>query len=197
MAAGVMSYDPLLETANVLRDGVPARPAVLTRRRRHIALAADRIGSSAGVLFARRGSSGHAHLDVSTVRLLQGEWHITGGGGAQNATLEPRARAADALGGHIVQTMGGAGPNHPVVGDGVRTRWIRHAVFEVSDEVAELGLDGRTISVHSHGYVLVLWRSRALPEVHAISTSGAELERTTPWDPLRHVHPRRAVRVSQ
>ena len=167
-----MSYDARAESVRLLQGAPLPDRARLSRRVRHLPLAADRDGDVAATMFLRRGVSGVPLLDVHTLERVRGSWRMLGGGGGPgHEAVEPRPRLAD-LGAPVV-SHGSGGPGR-TLGRWRRDGWVGWAELRLAQEVAVLRVGARQLRVAGHGWALVVWARRP-PPVTALDASGAEL----------------------
>ncbi len=195
----VVAHDLVAEGRRILADGLPEPPARLSRRHRLAALAADTDGDVAAVLFARRGTSGQPWFEVVVFERGQGGgWESPGGSGGQaeedilddrppSATLGAPLRweGGGACRGRLAPRLWARAPGSraglPGLGlTGLRGRRVlNHTLVRAAAETGQVRVRGahgeRTLPVHRHGQLVVVWRGRAAPSLTPCSQAGVRI----------------------
>ena len=168
-----MAYAHLEESLQLLQGAAPSDTAVLSRRRRHLALASDRDGDVAATLFLRRGVSGQPQLDVHHLEAAGPSWRLLGGGSGSLGAALPRwpayARGSPARRLSRGGTARAAGRLRPWGGG-----WVRSVTLQLAPEVSVLQVGDRRLTVAAHGIAVVAWKRRP-PTVTALDARGEPL----------------------
>ena len=138
-----------------------------------------RDGDVAATMFLRRGVSGDPVLDVHTLELVDGGWHLLGGGsgpGDQATGARPRLAA---LGKPATSQSGGGTARSRRGWLGLRGHdWVSWAELRIAQEVAVLRVGTRDVPVADHGCAVVIW-AQGPPTVTALDASRAVLGTVT------------------
>lgn len=181
----------LREAKQIAATGhIPEQPARLTRRKRHLVVAADRWADHASVWFIRRGHSGEPEDEIIRLQLDGDEWRRNGSsGGAPGADIATRLRLDD-LAGHFSRqyhhtkaeqipfgfhTGSNAGPGRAAVR------------FQTVHEATTLTFSDREQrAIADHGYCIVVYDPKHPPTITALDAQGNNLGSFTP---KRNLHP--------
>ena len=171
-----MAYHALEESKRLIAAGVPEVTFRLTRRRRFLPVGVDVDGDLAGTLFIRRGVSGDPWLEGWSLKRIEGDWTMLGGGAGSGYTelFSPRPNQttlralAIPLGGG--STLVNADRLLPF-----GARYVHTATMRLASEVASLLVGERRIAVPDHGLAIVVWSTRRTPKIEAMSPAGASL----------------------
>jgi hypothetical protein len=171
-----VAYRALEESIRLLEGAPPSEVARLSRRIRHVALAADRDGRVAATMFLRRGVSGDPCLDVHSLELTDTGWRLLGGGSAsgQEVILAPRPQLKE-LGAPAFELGGGGTARHADQIMPGESNWVRWAEVRAAAEVARLQVNERQVPVHNHGVAVVVWGTKRLPHITALDADGSRL----------------------
>lgn len=171
-----MAYAALEESIRLLEGAPPSEVARLSRRVRHVALAADRDGRVAVTMFLRRGVSGDPCLDTHGLELADTGWRLLGGGGGtgQDYLLAARPQLKT-LGAAAVEVGNGGVVRHAdrlMTGE---SGWVRWVEVRAAVEVASLQANERSVPVHNHGVAVIAWGTERMPHIAALGADGSRL----------------------
>lgn len=172
-----MAYEALDASVRLLQGELSAAQVLrLSRRTRHLAVAADRDGDVAATLFVRRGVNGEPWLDAHALDRTGPSWRVLGGGSGNGADdlFEPRPRLDDLQ--EVALSLGAGG----CVRNAQRlmpwgAKCVRWEKLRLVSEVTTLALPMRNLPVAAHGVAIVVWASRKPPRVVALAGDGREI----------------------
>lgn len=171
-----MAYAALEESIRLLEGAPPSEVARLSRRIRHVPLAADRDGRVAATMFLRRGVSGDPCLDTHGLELTDTGWRLLGGGGAEGQEVALAARPLlETLGAAAVEIGRGGVVRHADRFMPGESGWVRWVEVRAAAEVASLQVNERPVPVHNHGVAVVVWGTDRPPPIAALSADGSRL----------------------
>ena len=171
-----MAYAALEESIRLLEGALPSEIARLSRRVRHVALAADRDGHVAVTMFLRRGISGDPCLDTHGLELADTGWRLLGGGGAEGQEFILAARPQlKTLGAAAVEIGSGSVVRHADRLLPGESGWVRWVEVRAAVEVAGLQVGERQVPVHNHGVAVVVWGTERMPNIAALGAHGSPL----------------------
>jgi len=171
-----VAYAALEESIRLLEGAPPSEVARLSRRVRHVALAADRDGRVAVTMFLRRGISGDPCLDTHGLELAESGWRLLGGGSGEGQEFilaaRPQLKTLDAA---AVEIGSGSVVRHADRLLPGESGWVRWVEVRAAVEVAGLQVNERQVPVHDHGVAVVVWGTERMPHIAALGADGSRL----------------------
>jgi hypothetical protein len=127
-------------------------------------------------MFLRRGISGDPCLDTHGLELADTGWRLLGGGsGTGQEDLLAARPQLKTLGAAAVEIGGGGVVRRAARLMPGESGWVRWVEVRAAVEVAGLQVNERSVPVHNHGVVVVVWGTERLPHITALGADGSLL----------------------